>query len=212
MFDLDGTLVDTASLYLEGVPRVVRKHLGVDISPDDYLDLWGRDVRDWFTRAAGAGGAALVDTMYADFEDYYFATHRRCPVYDGVAEGMALLKRDGARIGIVTTRPQRRAELARELPFASHLDFIVGGDRVARRKPAPDSLDFAIERYAPTRSPRGYVGDTVLDVQAAKAARRQVLAVAALWDCRDRNSIMAAAPHAAFENFTECAQWLASCA
>lgn len=208
MFDLDGTLVDTSALYFEGVPRVVRRHLGTEVQPDAFADLWGHDVRKWFERAAGSGRAAVVDSMYADFEAFYVANHRDCPVYDGVGDGLRRLKESGARIGIVTTRPQRRAELVSQFAWSAEVDFIVGGDRVERRKPHPDPLDFSIARYGHGCSTRTYAGDTELDIAAARAAREPLVAVAALWGTRDRASITAAGPQAAFETFGECADWL----
>jgi HAD superfamily hydrolase (TIGR01549 family) len=210
MFDLDGTLVDTSSLYLEGVPQVVRRHLGRDIDVSDYMDLWGHDVRQWFARAAGEERDAAVDAMYADFEAYYIANHQRCPDYLGVAEALESLKSRGHRVGIVTTRPQRRAELVRELPWAPAIDFVVGGDRVKHRKPAPDSLDFAIARYCGTGQAWShvYIGDNASDIVAAKASRYPVTSVAALWGCRDRESLLAAGPDRACESVYACTRSL----
>jgi phosphoglycolate phosphatase-like HAD superfamily hydrolase len=111
MFDLDGTLVDTSTLYLTGVPLVARRHLGEAVDVNDYRDLWGHDVREWFVRAASlprrsSEGAELnlVDLMYADFEAFYIANHHACPAYPHVAEGLACLKDLGHTVGIVTTR------------------------------------------------------------------------------------------------------------
>jgi phosphoglycolate phosphatase len=208
MFDLDGTLVDTSALYFDGVPRIVRMHLGMDVQADAFTDLWGHDVRTWFARAAGPDGESAVGAMYADFEAYYVAHHRDCPVYEGVGDGLRRLKQSGARVGIVTTRPQWRAELVSEHAWSADVDFIVGGDRVERRKPYPDSLDFAIARYGGGCPMKTYVGDTRLDVAAARATREPVVPVAALWGARDRAGITAAGPQAAFESFGECADWL----
>ena len=210
LFDLDGTLVETADLYLSGVPRVVREHLGHDVAVGDYVDLWGQDVRTWFARAAGDAESPVVDEMYAAFEAYYVAHHGRCAAYPGVAEGLAALEDRGYRIGVVTTRPQRRAELVRDFPWSSAIDVVVGGDRVARRKPAPDSLDLAVDLLGSGRSEGRpvYVGDTALDVRAARASTHAVLGVAALWGSRDRAALMAAHPDHAFETFGDCVDWL----
>src|SRR5262249_45468680 len=208
MFDLDGTLVDTARLYLDGVPLVVPKHLGRRIAIDEYMDLWGHDVRAWFARAAGERHEQAIDAMYATFEGFYIANHHRCPLYDGVAEGITLLKQRGLRVGVVTTRPQWRAELVRQFSCASAIDFIVGGDRVRRREPFPDSLAFAIERHGGGASMCAYVGDKAVDVEAARASRHDVISVGALWGCRDEVALLASQPDQAFSRFNDCVNWL----
>ena len=210
MFDLDGTLVDTASLYLTGVPFVVDQVLGRRIDVADYMDLWGCDVREWFARAAGDPALPVIDDMYSVFERYYVLNHGGCPAYPGVAEGMARLDARGDVLGVVTTRPQRRAELVREFPWGSSLSFVVGGDGVRRHKPAPDGLDFAIDRYGAGTATRIYVGDNASDMKAAKASRHSIVSVGALWGCRDGSGLLAADPDCSFTHFRDCAEWIAS--
>jgi HAD superfamily hydrolase (TIGR01549 family) len=224
MFDLDGTLVDTSALYLQGVPLVVYRHLHQEINVDEYADLWGHDVRQWFARAVakhahdGATTRAsltanqLIDDMYAEFEEFYIANHGACPVYAAIAEGLTQLKADGHIIGVVTTRPQRRADLVYEFEWAAHIDFVIGGDRVARRKPFPDALDLAValHRNADSDAMNLYVGDNAIDIQAARASRHPIVSVAALWGARDADALIAAHPDHRFDSFRDFADWLSS--
>ena len=211
MCDLDGTLIDTSRLYFEGVPPIVARHLGVRAAPRELLPLWGRLARHFFAHFADRVGApeSAVDAMYAEFEDYYNAAHNRlAKVYDGVAEGLARLRRAGLAVGVVTTRPSGRGGPVGAMDLARQLDFIVWGDMVARAKPAPDGLEHALAAHGDPERGGFYIGDTANDVTAARRCRHPVRAAAALWDAMDRDALLAAGPDAAFERFGDFADWV----
>lgn len=211
MCDLDGTLVDTSRLYFEGVPPIVAKHLGIQAEARDLLPLWGRLARHFFAHFAARAGApeAAVDAMYAEFEGYYNEAHNRlATVYDGVPEALARLRREGLKVGVVTTRPSRRGRPVLAMELARQLDFIVWGDRVARAKPAPDGLELALAAHGDPARGGFYIGDTANDVAAVRRCRHPVRAAAALWDAMDRDGLRAAGPDAAFERFADFADWV----
>ncbi len=67
------------------------------------------------------------------------------------------------------------------------IDFVVGGDRVENRKPAPDSIDYAIEISKAEEGEHFYLGDNKSDMLAAQQSKYKVKSLAALWGSKIRN-------------------------
>ena len=213
MLDLDGTLLDTDRLYFEGIPPIVFKHLNKKVAKEDLLPFWGQLARDFFVHfmeQAGVPDAMLIDKMYSEFEQYYIREHKNLAyTHEYVAEYLPELKKMGCPVGIVTTRPAIRAKLVNELPWSRTIDFVVTADHVVNRKPAPDSLDLAIAKYAPDHERASvYLGDNSLDIKAAKTSRYKVISAAALWGSSKPDELLKANPDHVFYTFKEFSNWI----
>jgi len=213
MLDLDGTLIDTSRLYFEGVPPIVRRHLGRSVSRRELLPLWGRFAREffaYFARQTECRDPAVVDRMYAEFTRFYLQHHNTLSrPYAGVEEQLPRIRRHALALGVVTTRPSDRSAPVMEMGWSQEVDFFIWGDQVKRSKPFPDGIDLAMERYGGTPGARGiYVGDNVHDMAAAKASRYPVLAVAALWGTFRGKELMDCRPDRAFSSFSDFARWV----
>jgi phosphoglycolate phosphatase-like HAD superfamily hydrolase len=109
----------------------------------------------------------------------------------------------------VTTRPAVRAELIYELSWSRHIDFVVTGDQVNNRKPAPDSLDLAIAKYAMDNEGISvYLGDNSIDVEASKASRNKIISAGALWGSAKRDQLLRSKPDKVFYTFREFSSWI----
>lgn len=179
LFDLDGTLADTAA-DLAGALNRLRAEFRLAPLPIE------------ITRphtSAGARGLLKVgfdldpaDARYASmrerFLDLYEAAicvHTR--LFEGMPELLAELDRRTVAWGIVTNKPSRFTEpLVRELELHLRAACVVSGDTTEKAKPAPDPLLHAARaiRLAPAECL--YVGDDVRDVQGARAAGMPVIA------------------------------------
>jgi phosphoglycolate phosphatase-like HAD superfamily hydrolase len=212
MLDLDGTLIDTSELYFQGVPRIVKQYMGIDVDGREIRPMWGQFARkffDYFARSAGRNDQRLVDMMYEDFCEYYNAHHNRLTtVYPGVNEQLGLIGHAVHAVGVVTTRPVARSAPVLLMPWVRHIDFFVWGDQVARTKPHPDGLEAAIGTHATDDGICVYAGDNPHDMDAARACRRRVIRVAALWGAMNRESLLASGHDIAFETFEEFTAWI----
>jgi HAD superfamily hydrolase (TIGR01549 family) len=212
MFDLDGTLIGTSQLYLQGYQRVIERHCGVFVSTDDIVPMWGwfaRDVFVHFARMVGRQDEELVHLMYAEFSHFYNEMHNQLSkTYDGVSELLPTIRESVHAVGVVTGRTTDRSTPVFALSWARHMDFFVWGDQVSRKKPFPDLIELAIEHYALDGGLCMYVGDNGLDMEAAHACRQKVLSVAALWGALDGTGLLAAKPDVSFETFREFADWI----
>lgn len=175
LFDLDGTLLDTAPDMVEALNRL-RTEQGLD--PMAFAAARPQ---------VSHGALALVRLGFPDAADHeplrlrYLELYReRLAVetrpFDGVPEVLAALERSGTPWGVVTNKP---AWLT--LPLMDAMDLtrraavIVSGDTVSERKPHPLPLLHAAQRLELAAAECLYVGDAERDVQAAVAAGMPVL-------------------------------------
>ena len=159
IFDLDGTLVDTAGDLAFAVNGVLTGRGLQPLPLDRILPLIGEGARRLVARALVAGGdegAADIDAVLQEFLDLYAANLTRSTrAYPGVPETLELLAKEGYRLAVCTNKPERhsRAILDR-LGLSDRIGVLVGGDSVPGvRKPDPRILVPVFDALATT--PRG---------------------------------------------------------
>ena len=178
LFDLDGTLADTAPDMARTV-NVLRSRRGLAPVPL-------RQVRPHVSK--GARGmicsAFAISTEHPDYtglrEEFFEAYSGNLCVDTRLFPGMEGLLDDleqrGIAWGVVTNKFERFARPVLEgLGLAQRASVIVGGDTCPRAKPFPDPLLFAARELQVEPADALYVGDDERDVQAARAAGMPVL-------------------------------------
>ena len=99
-------------------------------------------------------------------------------LYPGVPEVLQKLKRDGYRVGIVTTKYRYRIEdILKRFNGTEWIDLIVGGDNVKVEKPDPEGLLWAIDKLGVEKDEILYVGDSLVDAKTAANAGVRFAAV-----------------------------------
>ena len=182
IFDLDGTLIDSApdlqALLEPTLRRAGRRPLS--IAETQRCIGWGmiRLVERAFTLTGAPLDAGSHDAVIAEFRSRYEATDpSRTRVYPGVAETLALL-RPGYRIGLCTNKPSGATTLAlAALGLAEYFHGVSGGDAIAVRKPDPRHLFDAIERAGGAAGQAVMVGDSETDIETGRAAGVPTIAV-----------------------------------
>lgn len=182
LFDLDGTLIDTAPDLTFALNHALAEfgHKGVDVA---VARNWvGQGARSALERAVAHRDAPAdaVDAMLTSFLDCY---RNRIAVesapYADVEETLAVLAGRGAKLAVVTNkRGELTNKLLAEIGFAGHFDAVVAGDTVARPKPAPDPALAACEALGLGVDEVLFVGDSLADVGCARAAGCAVVCVA----------------------------------
>jgi 2-phosphoglycolate phosphatase len=177
LFDLDGTLLDTAP---DMVAALNALRLENQLAPLPYEVVRG---------AVSHGAAKLVKTGFPDADGSVFETLRAryLTIYSGaLARGTRLfpgmdqvldsLSARGLSLGIVTNKPGWLTDpLLEEMRLASRFVCVVSGDTVAERKPHPLPLLHAAQLAGVAAQECIYVGDALRDVQAAHAANMPAL-------------------------------------
>ena len=179
LFDLDGTLADTAPDLARALNRV-RSANGLAPMP--------LEITRPYTSSGARGllkigfdldpGDERYDALRAQFLDFYAA--EICVdtrLFDGMAELLYQLDQERMPWGVVTNKAERfTLSLLQHLRLGERAACVVGGDTSARLKPHPDSLLHAAAALQLPASACVYVGDDLRDVQAARAAGMRVLA------------------------------------
>jgi phosphoglycolate phosphatase len=186
LFDLDGTLLDTAADIAEALNRTLAEHGWPPVPPGEVRRMIGRGAPMLIERAAmfqnrasdEAGKAAMVERFFHHYGFLEESGEFKAETYAGAAECLRTLHEAGLRIAVVTNKQHRFANgLLKKLGLRPWVDCIVGGDSCPRRKPDPAPLLFACEQIKVAPSRALMVGDSTNDVQAARGAGIPVLCV-----------------------------------
>jgi phosphoglycolate phosphatase len=176
VFDLDGTLVDTAA----DLHRVLRSLMDEEGLPTPSLPSLRAMVGDGakallaraFTAADVTPAPARLDALYDEFLTRYTAEPCQfSTLYDGAAAVLDELKGAGCRLGLCTNKPQQPSErLLEALGVADRFACIIGGDVLNVRKPDPLHLQAVLRELQVPAAEAVMVGDSRNDVVTAHAA------------------------------------------
>ena len=179
LFDLDGTLIDSAP-DLGAAANKVRQGRGLPALPlEHYRHMAGSGARGMVAVAFGLGPA---DAQYLALRDecldhYAHCMTERTRAFDGVAELIAALLSRQLPWGVVTNKASRFTDpLLRGMPLFASASTIVSGDTTAHTKPHPAPLMEAARRLGLDPGHCVYVGDDERDMVAGRAAGMQTVA------------------------------------
>jgi phosphoglycolate phosphatase len=173
LFDLDGTLVDSAPDLAAALNRL-RAERGLAALPLAHL----RPYVSQGARGMLAAGMDITEAQsdYAELRDAFLAHYERdvCRAsvpFEGIGEVLDAIAARGLRWGVVTNKAQRFTEpLLAALDLWRHAACVVCGDSTAKSKPHPEPLLFAARALALPPAQCVYVGDAARDIEAAQAA------------------------------------------
>lgn len=173
LFDLDGTLVDSAPDLGDAANRM-RERRGLPPLDEAYYRPRASSGARGMIEAAF--GLTPEDPAFAAYKAEYLDTYgevmtRRTRAFDGVEPLIAALGRVGLPWGVVTNKIERFAlPLTAELPLFRSARTVVGGDTTPHSKPHPAPLLEAARRLGVEPTACVYVGDDERDIVAGRAA------------------------------------------
>lgn len=183
VFDLDGTLVDTAPDITSAVNRLLATH-GLPAQTVPFVETF-----------IGEGSFGLIDKLYkalgfsfdaarvsTDVESY-LETYKRHPVekatvYADALAAIPALHAAGIKLGVCTNKAQQLAQAVLDhFGIAPYITAVVGGDMLSQRKPHPRHLLATLEQMGARPEHTLYVGDTRIDAECAANAQVRCLIV-----------------------------------
>lgn len=192
LFDLDGTLINSVRLILDSYHHAMRA-LGLPPRADEeWLRGLGTPLRVQF--AEYEDGTGRMERLIAAYREYNLAHHDAAiTVYDGVVPVVRALGGAGRRLALVTSKNRAGAERGLRLAGLDALfGVIVGADDVAQPKPHPEPVLRALDQLGARAGEAIFVGDSVHDMHAGRAAG--VATAAVLWGPFDRATLAPSAP------------------
>ncbi len=176
-FDLDGTLVDSIQ-DLANAANAMRENLGLTALPQTTLESYVGDGMSTLVHRAltedmnQEADADLWQKGFTAFAQHYFqhiADYTR--PYDGVIDGLKLLKQQSFPLVVITNKSERFAiELLKKLDLLDYFSLVLGGDSLPEKKPLPTPLIHACEVLNIQANELIMIGDSKNDILAAKAA------------------------------------------
>lgn len=179
LFDLDGTLADTAPDLINSLNRVLQKHQLTPVNP--------AEIKPYISYGAAAMVKQCLKGLFSDhqqttivnamLEDYQHNIAQHTRLFSGMAELLKILENQGIKWGVVTNKRKRfTTPLMDALKLTSRAACIVSGDTTANSKPHPEPMLTACEQAKVEPCQCLYIGDSAHDIEAGKKAGMKTMA------------------------------------
>jgi len=176
IFDLDGTLVDTAPDILAYLNEMLAELGRPDLEPDAVHTLIGDGVRTLLIRGLEASGGVPDDLDLDALFHRYLQRYAEQPMrtsrpYQGMVDMLEALTKAGVQLGVCTNKPQIPSDrLLRGLDLDRFFPVVIGGDALPVKKPDPAHLLTVLERLNVDPGRAVLIGDSNTDLKTARAA------------------------------------------
>ena len=181
LFDLDGTLVETAPEICDAVNDTLQHFGFASVSQGQVNDWIGHGTLELLIQAlafvqglsdATVRSSERLADIAAVFKTHYRArcgTRSHC--YPHVVETLHRLKSQGVRLGVVTNKEGAYTQTVLDAHALTPLfDCVISGDTLPTKKPRPDGVLSCLERFQVTADKTLFVGDSSIDVATARNA------------------------------------------
>jgi len=183
VFDLDGTLIDTAPDLAAATNHVLSRFSLSPVDENEIRPFVGQGALKMIEKALASHGKHVSqDELFDLFEVFiaYYAAHiaDASRPYPGIIAALDRLGRDGAKLAVCTNKIESLArQLLDALGMTRHFDAITGRDSLGAYKPDPKHLTGTIALANGDAGRAAMIGDSETDIATAKAAGIPVVAV-----------------------------------
>jgi phosphoglycolate phosphatase len=184
IFDLDGTLVDSAPDITASMAFALEELRQPDRSESLMTSFIGNGAGRLIHRSLTGDWEGIADPdLFAQTSEIFFTHYaanvcRRSTLYPAVTKTLEELKDYGFQLACVTNKPAEFTEpLIVKLGLKDYFTVTLSGDSLANKKPAPDQLLHVVATCGVTAQNSTMIGDTVTDIQAARNANMRAICV-----------------------------------
>lgn len=183
VFDLDGTLIDTAPDLIDTLNVVFAREGLAPVAYETARQLIGGGAKAMIVRGLEADGrapiAALVEPLFADFIAHYSAhIADRSRPFPGLVEALDALASEGFRLAVCTNKLEGLSKLLlAEFELTDRFAAICGQDTFGIQKPDPEILRRTVATAGGDLAMSIMIGDSLTDIRTARAAGIPVIAV-----------------------------------
>ena len=181
MFDLDGTLIETAPEICDAVNDTLRHFDLKEVTQQQVNDWIGHGTRELliqalaYSRNVSVAAVRSSDSLalnLAEFDKHYQSRcGTRSHLYPQVRETLIALRERGVKLAVVTNKEGRyTATVLGAHQLAPLLDNVVSGDTLPTKKPDPAGIESCLVQFGVPRERALFVGDSSIDVATARNA------------------------------------------
>lgn len=175
LFDLDGTLFDTAPQLCEAVNQMLVALNLPELESSEISKFIGKGALNLVAKSIEKANIDNVDLdmelAFDYFQNFYMKNAGDSQAYDGVMETLLVLKNRGYQLACVTNKPSKFTNLILEKNNSLAIfDYVVCGDEMLSLKPDPFSIQYVCEKLGIKTSEALMVGDSNNDIDSAYAA------------------------------------------
>ena len=208
IFDLDGTLLNTLEDLTDAVNYVMGQYGFEGKTILQVRSFVGNGIRKLVERCVPGGqDREDFEEIFECFRSFYTS---HCQIktkpYEGILEMLGILSEKGYQMGIVSNKNDRAVEELNDIFFSEYIDVAIGQNDQLRPKPAPDTVDMALNRLGCSRERALYVGDS--DVDKATADNCGMDCVSVTWGFRDRDMLAELKPAAVIDEPGQLVEYL----
>ena len=176
LFDFDGTLLDTNELIIQSFQHVLEKHYPGRYSREEILPFLGPTLTENFTKV----DPDRIEQFIAEYREWNIANHDvLSSEFDGVSETMHLLKNEGLKMAIVSTKVNHMVQKGLGLLDVEGIfEVVIGYDDVSKTKPDPEPILLALERLGVEPEEALMIGDNYHDIVGGQNAGVRTAGVA----------------------------------
>ena len=187
IFDLDGTLLNTLEDLADSTNYIMRSFGHPERTLKEVRCFVGNGIRKLIERSAPKDTPTEeIDRMFDAFKEYYGAhCAEKTKPYDGIMDLLDNLQKQGVKLAVVSNKADYAVKALCEQYFPGYFDEAVGERVGIARKPAPDTVNEVLKNLQMNKSQAVYIGDSEVDVQTAKNAEMDCIAVD--WGFRDKD-------------------------
>lgn len=200
LFDLDGTLLDTRKLIVNSFQYALKKHLNIEITPEELYPYFGEPLINTMNRFDHTQSQALVES----YREHNHANHDQLiEIYPGVEEIIPYIYGQGHILGIVTSKLRYTAYRGiKYFDLDKYFSTIVTIEDTVNHKPHPEPIELALKNLEIVKKDQVYmVGDSVFDIRCAQNAGVKSCALG--WSVFSAEEILAEKPDFYFKDIRE---------
>jgi phosphoglycolate phosphatase len=180
IWDLDGTLVDSAPDLADALSTLLREHGYPGLAEDQVRCMIGNGVAKLIARGFATAGETVTRQQLQYLVPRFLLTYAACAtnktrLYEGAQSVLQHFANAGVRQGICTNKPEDIThQILSGLSIAQHFDVVIGGDTTAAKKPDPLPLRTCLAALKAAPRESMVIGDSGVDVASARAMNMPV--------------------------------------
>lgn len=191
LFDLDGTLLNSLDDLAQAVNYALCTHKLPTRSLTDIRKFLGNGVKKLIADAVPPKTDEGCYNMVLNTFRLYYINHcmDNTAPYDGVLNVLRELKEKGAKLCIISNKPDNAVQELNRHFFSEYVDYAIGESENIRRKPFPDGILKAMNQIQVSPKDTVYIGDSEVDIETARHA--QIDCISVTWGFRDKDFLEA---------------------